>query len=231
MLPVSSSVTIPLPSQTLVATPLPDNNTLRVPVDNVAPPVSNAQINNNARGNSSEASAQAEGGSLSVPVSQNSASPIFVPSGASSSSANSSFIAQLVSQEVPQNLQSELQGTLAAYEKLAAISYVKYKPSNAALPQAEPTGVFGRLLQQTRSEPVVPLEHEAPVVQSQPSVAENIQTQANSASVAPAVSVQVETQTQPVATIQLPKVPQTLAYTATIVRNNTDAQQHITDNA
>jgi hypothetical protein len=42
---------------------------------------------------------------------------------------------------------------LTEYEKLVAFSQVKYKPSNASLPEPEPANLFGQLLKETARQP------------------------------------------------------------------------------
>lgn len=89
---------------------------------------------------------------------------------AGGSSVSSSFLAQLIGQGGAQT-----QAILAEYEKLVAFGNVRYKPSNAFKPAADPVGVFGKLLRdasQIPDEPVPAAEEsiilETPLVETAP---------------------------------------------------------------
>ncbi|MDE3038675.1 MAG: hypothetical protein KGJ21_09545, partial [Pseudomonadota bacterium] len=68
--------------------------------------------------------------------------------------AQATFLAQLIGQDI--TIPPETAGILVQYEKLDAYSQVKYKPSNAQKPQAAPSNVFSRILQEEHAAPVVP---------------------------------------------------------------------------
>ncbi|MDX1974629.1 MAG: hypothetical protein SFT92_03020 [Rickettsiales bacterium] len=159
MLPVVANIVNPTPVQTnLVATPIPDNTALRVPVDNVPPSVSNAQINNNTRGNGNAVVIKAEqatattteGDAFIVPTARS-------LSNGSHDNAQTGFITQILSQdELAAQPPAVLKSILEQYEKIVVRSYVKYKPSNATLPPPPPPGILGSvLLQQQDSAPAV----------------------------------------------------------------------------
>jgi hypothetical protein len=167
MLPVSSSiVTTPIPTS-LVNIAAQGTSVAPVAYDSVVPSVSSPQVSNNARGNSAppaEATAEAppqntEQDDQQLQTSAGSAQR-------AGSGASSTFIAQLAAQESsPQN-----QVILVQYEKLLAISSVKYKPSNAQKPSAAPSSVFGQIVHTEHAAPVkaAPVQHSAPVPQEAP---------------------------------------------------------------
>lgn len=132
----------------VVNTTVPGSAILHVPYDNVAPSVSSVQINNNARGNSTATPSNAPAEEL-VDNSGEETAPQrnTARSGGPLASAQTTFLAQLAGQD--NSPQSNV--ILVQYEKLIAYSNVKYKPSNALKPEAEPAGVFGRILQQEKT--------------------------------------------------------------------------------
>jgi hypothetical protein len=146
MMPVINSTTIYTPPPTLVATALPGNNTLRVNSDNVPPPVSNVAIGNNSKGgNTAVPSATTGTQAASSPAASFMLSPFSYPTPTSlSAGAQINFLAQLMSQDTG----SATGSVLAEYESLIAMSQVKYKPSNAAMPEPEPASIFARMVQQ-----------------------------------------------------------------------------------
>jgi hypothetical protein len=129
---------------------MPGSDAARVPYDNVAPTVSNVQIDNNARGNNTYASAiaanaLAETGSnfeLGSP-SMRSGSPLGMPT---------AFLAQLLGQSLSAEMDSITQSLLVEYEKLVFLSNVKYKPSNAFKPPPAPLSIFDGVLRETRAQ-------------------------------------------------------------------------------
>lgn len=147
MLPVAAiTASVPAPA-TLVATALPDSNALRVPADNVAPLVSSVSVSLNASGNSAPPpiiSTQVQTASLA----SNDNAPLFAGAldAGGSPSAQAAFIAQLVSQEIPPSQRATYSGVLEQYEKIVANSFVKYKPSNAGIPQFTPEHAFQQTL-------------------------------------------------------------------------------------
>lgn len=141
--PNVSNFTLPPP---IVNTTVPGTATVHVPYDNVAPSVSSAQINNNARGNSNAAAPPP----VAPPVTDTPDLPQVTPlpsvlTGAPPGvtlTAQATFIAQLAGQDTS----PETQVILVQYEKMVTNSIVKYKPSFAFKPPDEPSSVFGRIL-------------------------------------------------------------------------------------
>lgn len=152
----------PVPVSLAGAT-LPGSVVAHVPYDNVAPSISSAEVNNNASPNSEMATsdqaaaiqADANDGEQTSSAAANNAAQN------QSGGAQATFIAQLISQDISPPAQT----ILVQYEKLVAISNVKYKPSNASKPAAAPSSAFGQILQQ--SKPAVNVQPVQPV-QPQP---------------------------------------------------------------
>ena len=144
---VNPMITLPSP---LVATTLPDATaTVRVAGDNVAPSVSIPFIDPNSKGLSAPILTPA-----SAPPASAAAAPPTLPgtflisTGAGFwASPQAPFLAQMMGQD----LSPEAHGVLVQYERLMSMSAVKYKPSNATMPQPEPSGVFGRILQEEQA--------------------------------------------------------------------------------
>lgn len=150
MLPAVSGV--PIVNQnllSLVATPILQTNALRVPHDNVAPSVSNAAINNNLKNASQTLSAQ----TAPIPAAVTTSFPSLINnlSAGLGAGAGTTFLAQMIGQDGS----FASSGILMEYEKLVALANVKYKPSMAGKPQAEPANMFGKLLQQEKVQQVV----------------------------------------------------------------------------
>jgi hypothetical protein len=147
---VPSTVSYIPPQAPLVNTAMPGSDVARVPYDNVAPTVSNVQIDNNARGNNAYASAAsanalAETGGdfeLGSPA-MRSGSPLGMPT---------AFLAQLLGQTLSAEMDSVTQSLLVEYEKLVFLSNVKYKPSNAFKPPPAPLSIFDGVLRETRAQ-------------------------------------------------------------------------------
>lgn len=242
MFPVVSNVSTATPQpQTLVGSPLPETvSALHVsPVDvSGAPP--NVQINNNnARGNGGAVVAR----EISAPASSANHFDV-TPSVArtpfaSSPAASPMFIAQLIGQrqDVPQALQDTLSNVLALYDEIVARKFVQYKPSNATLPPPAPSGVFGRILQQS-----APVEHPQPVELPRTEPVRR-EVQAESASVlraATASDIRVELPRQrpvqsqrPVAALRAPAFAAAAAkaYSASNERVAAEAPDKVTESA
>lgn len=154
MLPVVNSIYLPTQAP-LVNTVTPGTTITHVPYDNVAPSVSSAQTDPNARGNSSYISIQEEAPAAAQSESEQIVSASRLTGGAPGAPAT--FLAQLIAQG-----SGETAAILAQYEKMVAYSNVKYKPSNAFKPPAEPLGVFGHLLQQAHAQPAPAVVKAAP---------------------------------------------------------------------
>lgn len=149
MLPLINIAPTPItPQASLVSTPVPDSNTLRVPPSTVAPPVSSAQVDPNASGKNqllpqTGTTASTPSSPPTVTTGTNNLAPE-VPLG-----APATLIAQMLGQKtLPPEAQNALRGVLNEYEKVIINSYVKYKPSNAFLPQSEPSSAFSQLVKQ-----------------------------------------------------------------------------------
>jgi hypothetical protein len=146
MLPAVNSTPVIAASPVIVATTVPGNNVLRVAPDNVAPNVSAVPVGDNAKRNSAASSQQPA--SLTTQNTSNGFSALirFLDGTPSSLSLNAStmFVAQLMSQDNS----PYARGVLSEYEKLVALAQVKYKPSNAALPEPEPSSIFSQALKQ-----------------------------------------------------------------------------------
>lgn len=182
MMPIVNSVVPPPPIQTpMVNTAVPGSTVVRVPHDNVPPSVSNAQVENNTRGNNGQQQIAEEQAAPPAPIAEG--EEFFIehsyPNNPRTVTAQTTFLAQLAAQmdDSPQ-----AQVLLVQYEKLVAFSNVKYKPSNAMKPQAEPAGAFGKILQADKAPPV-------PVAQSPaPALAEMAIEQAASSPTAAAIA-------------------------------------------
>jgi hypothetical protein len=151
MLPAINILIPHPPVQTpLVATALSDAIALRVPPDNVAPSVSSPHIDPNARGNSNQLPPP------SAPASA-AASPSLSPgiSGGFFTSTGSGFWlspqATFLAQMIDQDYTPQTRVVLVQYERLMNLGNVKYRPSDAAKPAAEPAGLFGRLLREEQA--------------------------------------------------------------------------------
>lgn len=168
MFPALVNVTniAPVPTA-LVATPLPDSAALRVPFDVAPPPVSSAQVNNNARGNNSYIAVE-NGPGLPVPVANPDAGPASRAAAIASAPVSATFLAQLIAQNVPTALQGTFNGLLSEYEKIVANSFIKFKPSFASLPQAQPSNSFESLLKQQAPAEAVPVTPRAQTPEAPP---------------------------------------------------------------
>lgn len=157
MVPLIASNAIPTPPP-VINTMLPGATIAHVPYDNVAPSVSNAEVNNNASNNNTPPPAPAPEAASSLSVEEafsnylsGSAAPVL------NINAQATFLAQLIGQDI--TVPPETAGLMVQYEKLDAFSNVKYKPSNAQKPETAPSGAFSRLLQ---AEPAAPAAPPAP---------------------------------------------------------------------
>ena len=178
IVPTINTYTLPPP---IVNTAIPGTAITHVPYDNVAPSVSNAQVDNNARGNSTPPPSPADQPASTPQDTVDTATFSNAPNSTSNSlniGAQASFIAQLAGQDVS----PETQGVLLQYEKLVTISNVKYKPSNALKPISEPANQFGRIIQSERSVPKI-----VQAVPSEPLPATSVASE--SASAASAISL------------------------------------------
>ncbi len=189
-MPVATITQLPPPTQvSLVATPLPGTSALRVLPDSVAPSVSVPSIGPDGKGNGVYASPPAPSTSF-TPI----APPLatLIPSSLSTSSAtlgaSAIFATQLLSQDVPGAVEF-----LAVYEALVAASQVKYKPSNAALPEPAANNLFAKLLAEEKTQGVVRESIQQQVVK-QPTVQAATQ---NIASPPPAPKARAETSASP----------------------------------
>lgn len=161
MTPITSTIVYTPPPPTFVATYIPGNSgAVRAPADAVAPSVSNAEIHNDTKG-----STPLPGNTQNAPVQLPVSGGAFVPSISNSStslsaSAQMTFMAQMIGQDsspVTRHIMVE-------YEKMMTLSQVKYKPSNAGLPQQnDPADVFQKMLAQEKTVLANQLRHGEPV--------------------------------------------------------------------
>jgi hypothetical protein len=152
MLPVVASTNTFSFQTPLVNTALPGDAVARVPFDTVAPSPAGVELRNNTQGSGGgvnpSAQAQVAAGQAAAPDAQEGASQFIAQlqrniATSLGNGVQATFVAQLAAQDIT----PEVRGILTQYEKLVANANVKYKPSNAAKPEAAPAGVFGRLLQ------------------------------------------------------------------------------------
>lgn len=165
---IGNTINIPT-STTLVATALPSSLALRVPYDNVPPPVSSLKLDNNASSNLTQI-AKTENQEQPVSVANNTAEKFILPAASNTTSitanAQTAFLTQLASGDIS----PEVYGIFVQYDKLVSYANVKYKPSNAGKP-VDPIGLFSTLLQLEKEshpldvaaiEPAVDTEHFQP---------------------------------------------------------------------
>ena len=133
---------LPAPTQvSLVATPLPNTEALRVPSTNVSPSTSSYKTESNLQGGAPIFSESGSVSPLPIPIrsegGQGAAQNYSAYS--SSFSPSSGFLVQLAGGE-----SSEISNkVLAQYETLVSYGFVKYKPSDASKP-SEPESVAVR---------------------------------------------------------------------------------------
>jgi hypothetical protein len=237
MLPaVASNVAFIPPQQApLVNTVILGSEVTRVPSFNVAPSVSNAQVDNNTKGNSNsfartntpDISDSDTDKSFSLPSAVRPAPFIALPT---------SFLAQLLGQSVG-DADLATQGILVEYEKLVAISNVKYKPSNALKPLPDLSGVFGSLLSQPDDTAVVTQDVQQPQaapatntqisesLQTVPTITTPPQAPVDSISLPLATTQQAE----PLTRNSPPASPGVSAYIASGQRNDTIGRSNAAD--
>ena len=186
MIPITSTSAVTTPPP-IVNTTTPGTNETHLPSTMVAPSFSSAQLDNNASGNNTIVKASMPDVPQTQTLAAATSSNVGVPQSASDKftlGAQTNFIAQLIAQG---DNSPSAQGVLVQYEKLVNIANVKYKPSDAAKPQEQPSNLFGKLVQQS--------EHDQPVaVTSAPKTFSAAQIAASSGS---------ETQAPPVNTTRL----------------------------
>ena len=231
MLPVINSAPVITPAPVIVATTVPGNNVLRVAPDNVAPNVSAVPVGDNTRRGGGAASPAPASTSATTTASGFSALIAFLGSSPSSLSLNASttFMAQLMSQDNSPYARS----VMSEYEKLVALSQVKYKPSNASLPEPEPSSVFSQILkqeQQAKSSPQPALMTQAMTASAQQNglgstavkaaapLKETSPASANTADAPEQAESQPSELVAPAA--PMPSRPMIMAYLATISRND-----------
>lgn len=149
--PIVNSSVAPSPAtalSALVNTSLPNSIALRAPSDNVAPSISSAELYNNASGN--KALPTKTDNFISVPVVNSNEHKNFILTQLQNNhlvlGVQASFLAQLAGGDIT----PEVRTIFAQYDKLVSYANVKYKPSNAGKP-TEPSGMFGKMLQQEES--------------------------------------------------------------------------------
>lgn len=151
MMPVVSNTQITVPTQvSFVATTPPGTEPQRILPDAVAPAVSDAALGKDYKGNGGYA------GAASAPAPSSLSSPnlsSLIPAYFSTASATLSPRAMFATQLLSQDAQG---GTefFAVYEELVAAAQVKYKPSNAAMPEPAPNNLFAKMLVETQNQNV-----------------------------------------------------------------------------
>lgn len=168
MLTVAASISTQTIQPPIVNTTTPGTTVNHVPYDNVAPSVSSAQVDNHTKGNGTATQAAAEQAAAPPPDSGDEGASFALrqnrlPS-LPSIAAQSGFVAQLAGQDTS----PQTQGILLQYEKLVSYSDVKYKPSNAARPQAGPASLFGQIVQAEQAAPAQPTSAPPPVAAAPP---------------------------------------------------------------
>lgn len=149
MTPLVSHTQLLIPTQpTLVATVIPGSNAARAPFHAVAPSVSNAAITPDHKGSGGYA------GGAGQPAPQTPGQPanlsVPIPASFSTSSASLSASAVFAAQSLAQDVDSA-PVLFANYEQLVEASLVKYKPSNAALPQPEVGNLYSKMLKEQKA--------------------------------------------------------------------------------
>ncbi|NBX03485.1 MAG: hypothetical protein EBR02_05410 [Alphaproteobacteria bacterium] len=104
-------------------------------------------MHNNARGNNTQVAISPPETPDTAAPSQNFASYFSNNSADGIATAQTNFFAQLIGQGGGQDARA----LLVVYEKLVQLSEVRYKPSDAGVPEPEPAGVFGKLVQQEKA--------------------------------------------------------------------------------
>lgn len=147
MIPFNPSQTLTNVSAPIVTAPTTAPSSTPAPVNAVSPTFSIVQVADNARGNTTIV-ANTQGEEQNAPEKQlpSNNRPIINRAGGLGGTIN--FLAQLIGQEAS----SSSRTVLVQYEKLVNLSTVKYKPSDAFKPQAQPNDVFSKIVIQQRSE-------------------------------------------------------------------------------
>ena len=214
---VGSNISLPV-TPSLVATPLPGNNAVRVPSTDVAPSVANVQVDNNSQSNrnfTARIETQAPAPTL---ADDNQFSVSYPPAASRGISAQTTFLAQLAAQDTS----APAKVILVQYEKLLSLGAVKYKPSDAGKPSIAATNLFNSLLKS--SAPAAPQnDNPAPAVIEQPAPAP-----ANDNVVK---DVALQAAPQPVAAVPARPVQSLAAYAATIRRNQDFAPEKTLESA
>ena len=149
-MPVVSNTQITLPTQvSFVATTLPGTQALRVLPDAVAPAVSDAALGPDYKGNGGYAGAAVS--TATTTSSSPSLLSTLIPANFSTASASLSASAMFATQLLSQDAQG---GTefFAVYEELVAAAQVKYKPSNATMPEPASGSLFAKMLAETQAQ-------------------------------------------------------------------------------
>jgi hypothetical protein len=225
MLPVANSAYTTV-APVIVANQVPANT--RLLQNTIAPSVSSTQIYDHSPSSQAVTSGGGSASGLLVSFTNGGGTPA-ASSGAQLSSS-SSFLTQLISQDAG----SEAGGFLQAYEQLVQYSSVKYKPSNADLPQPKPTGTQAIIEQQAQIQVQAPPPPPVQIIVQQP-----VQQQAAAQTAQPTRAVaQQATQEEPATDNSPVELPSTLsnysprtaapkaaaAYGSSIARNRSFAQ-------
>lgn len=146
-MPIASHTQQFIPTQpTLVATSLPGTNATRPAFDAVAPSVSNTGITPDNKGTGSYTAVLAPAQTPVSPMLLSTPMPGSFGTSMASLNASTMFAAQSLAQDV-----GSAPALFEQYEELVAASEVKYKPSNATLPEPEIKSVFAKILEQDKT--------------------------------------------------------------------------------
>ncbi|MDX2073315.1 MAG: hypothetical protein SFX19_02990 [Alphaproteobacteria bacterium] len=130
-----------------MATPLPGTSVLRTLPDVVPPSVPNAALGPDYKGNGGYVSAAAAPSAASAGSVLSLLIPANLNTSSASLSASAIFATQLLSQD------AEGSSVLfEVYDELVAAAQVKYKPSNAALPEPVPNNLFAKILAEEQTQ-------------------------------------------------------------------------------
>lgn len=143
MLPVNNALP-PVPIAPPVVSPVATASAATIVPSAIAPSFSIVPAGDNARGNSALAGSPAPTAQALTSAPAPSTAPALPSPSFSLGSTN--FLAQLIGQDLSPSAQT----VLIEYEKLVYLSSIKYKPSDAMRPQAQPGDVFSRLVNEKR---------------------------------------------------------------------------------
>ena len=116
-----------------------------ITVEHIAPSVSSARPDNNARGNASYVATPPKQAVVETSVPSLASMPSPLPA-----TPLARYPSEFLSQWLGQDDAAITQKLLAEYERLISYGDVKYKPSNASKPLPAPSNLFGKLLREEK---------------------------------------------------------------------------------